>query len=380
MSDASWPAFFVAFDDLPDPRIDRTRAHSLAEVVVIAICAVLGGADSWLQIAAYGRSKEAWLRGFLELPAGIPSHDTFGRVFSLVDPIRFAACYRDWIDSVLGDDPERPPVIAIDGKVVRRSHGDGTKALHLISAWATESGVALGQRAVPDHANEITALPELLTEVVVPGAVITMDAMGCQRAIVDQIRTQGGDYLVALKRNQPATYDAVAEAMADVVAGSLQVDTYDWAETIDKGHGRLEHRTCHVVEDTALNQYLQTGVAGTWPGLRAVVRIDASREDRTGAHTETRYYLTSLPPHAGRLNTLVRRHWAIENELHWVLDVVFDEDQSRIRQKIAAQNFAMLRKIAITILKQDSTKQGIKGKRQRAGWDDTYLLHLLSLR
>lgn len=382
MARPDWPNTFVAFIDLHDPRLDRPLRHSLAEIVIIALCATVAGADSWLQIAQWGRTKEAWLRTFLTLPHGIPAHDTFGRVFALLDPQQFACCYRDWMQALVPEALLEAPLIAIDGKTARRSHDrwQGQAALHTISAWATEAGIALGQRRVADHANEITALPDLLAQVVAKGAVVTMDAMGCQRALTDPIIAAEADYVLALKANQPEALATAQATFAAAAAGTLPVDQLDWHETLDKGHGRLERRTCRVIEDAATIAWLQTHEAGAWAGLRTLVEVQATcqRGDRT--HQETRYYLSSLGPEAARLNAVIRRHWAIENELHWVLDMVFNEDQSRIRQGYAAENAALLRKVAVSVLKQDTTSPlSLKGKRQQAGWDDHYLARVLGL-
>lgn len=381
MARADWPDGFVVFVDLQDPRIDRSLHHSLAEIVVIAIAATVAGADSWLQIAQWGRTKESWLRTFLPLPHGIPAHDTFGRVFALLDPQQFARCYQDWMRMLVPDALLTAPHIAIDGKTTRRSHDrwHGVPALHTITAWATDAGIALGQRKVADHENEISGLPDLLAQVVAHGAIITMDAMGCQRDLTGPIIEAEADYVLALKGNQPETFAVAQTTFAAVAAGTLTVDQSDWHETLDKGHGRLERRTCRVIDDGPTITWLQTHASGSWVGLRTLVQVEAQvqRGDRT--HQETRYYLSSLGPDAARLNHVIRRHWAIENELHWVLDVVFNEDQSRIRQGYAAQNAGVLRKLALSVLKQDTSTLSLKGKRQQAGWDDHYLATVLGL-
>ncbi|MDQ3656285.1 MAG: ISAs1 family transposase [Chloroflexota bacterium] len=356
MSRVPWPDGFAAFADLHDPRIDRPLQHALADIVVIALGAVVAGADSWVQVAAFGRTKESWLRTFLSLPHGIPSHDTFGRVFALLDPARFAACYQDWIQTRVPGVLANAPIIAVDGKTARRAHDRvaGQPALHAITAWATETGVALGQRRVADHENEITALPDLLAQ----GAVVTIDAIGCQRDVAATIVAKAGDDVLALKANPPEPWTTTRETFAAVAAGTQTVDTIDWHETLDKGHGRLERRTCRVIEDAATVAWLQTNAAGEWRGLRTLVEVQAWCRRGETDHEETRYYLSSLPPDADRLNRVVRRHWAIENELHWVLDVVFDEDQSRIRQGYAAENTALLRRIALGLLKQETSGKG----------------------
>jgi predicted transposase YbfD/YdcC len=368
------PDLIAVFDDLPDPRVDRTKQHRLIDIVTIAICAVLSGADSFVEIATYGRAKEAWLRTFLTVPNGIPSHDTFGRVFAALDPAAVEQRFLTWVQTVLA--PAAEQVIAVDGKTLRRSHDRGQGALHLISAWATETGVALGQVRVADHANEITALPALLEQVVVAGTVITSDAMGCQRDVARTITARDGDYVLALKRNQPALRDAVTLLFAEECHTPHPATTFDRAETVDTGHGRIDRRTCWATDDPVVRGYLDPD--GRWPGLRSVAMVVADRTTSTGTSQEVRYYLSSLPADAVRLNRIVRTHWRIENELHWVLDVVFDEDQSRVRRGYADQNLALVRRIALSLLKQDRTTTiGIKAKRLRAACDDAYLRSLL---
>lgn len=374
--DAALPDLIAVFDDLPDPRIDRTKQHRLIDIVTIAICAVLSGADSFVEIATYGRAKEAWLRTVLTLPNGIPSHDTFGRVFAALDPAAVEQRFLSWVQTALA--PAAEQVIAVDGKSLRRSHnrGQGQSALHLISAWATETGVALGQLRVADHANEITALPALLEQVVVAGTVITSDAMGCQREVARTITERGGEYVLALKGNQPALHAAVTLLFAEECETPHPATTFDRAETVDTGHGRIDRRTCWATDDPVVRSYLDPD--GRWPGLRSVALVVAERTTSIGASRETRYYLSSLPANAVRLNRIVRTHWRIENELHWVLDVVFNEDQSRVRRGYADQNLALVRRIALSLLKRDgTTKAGIKAKRLRAACDDAYLQSLL---
>lgn len=371
------PDLIVAFEDLPDPRVDRTKHHRLLDIVAIAVLAVLSGADSFVEMATYGRAREAWLRTLLELPNGIPSHDTFGRVFAALDPVEVEQRFLTWTRAALA--PEAEQVIAIDGKTARRSHDrrNGRSPLHVISAWATDTGVALGQVAVADHENEIVALPALLETVVVPGSVITIDAIGCQREVASTIVERDGAYVLALKGNQPALHDAVRVLFTEEIPSPLPAAVIDRAETIEKGHGRLEHRTCWAIDDPAVIAYLDP--TNRWPGLRSVARVTATREVTGHAPSQdTRYYLTSVPADAVRLNRIIRTHWCIENQLHWVLDVVFDEDHSRVRSGDADQNLAIVRRIAASLLHQDRTSSiGIKAKRLRAACDTDYLLSLL---
>ncbi|MCO5221856.1 MAG: ISAs1 family transposase [Thermomicrobiales bacterium] len=370
-------ALFVELETLSDPRSPHRRQHKLVDLVTIALCAVLSGADSWVDVAEWGRSKEPWLRTFLELPAGIASHDTFSRLFRLLDPQALEAVLLDWVRATLPA-PTGQSVIAVDGKTLRRSHdrATGQTALHLISAWATESGLALGQWVVPDHTNEITALPTVLEAVVVPGTVITLDAMGCQREVAETIVTQGGAYVLALKGNQNQLHADVRDFFVDGLATGFAAPI-DQAETVEKGHGRIEKRVCWASEDANLLRYLDPDER--WAGMRSVAMVQAERRIGNDRSVERRYYLSSLPADALRLNRIVRTHWQIENQLHWVLDTAFAEDQCRVRMGDGAQNLALLRKVALSLLKRDATaKLGIAGKRRKAGWDEQYLLHILT--
>jgi len=377
MPDESLRSFADSFADLPDPRMERTRKHNLLEIIAIAIFAVVAGADSFTDMEEYGTAKALWLRGFLTLPNGIPSHDTFGRVFGLLDPERFAASLNEWVAQSVGlVDAQQ---IAIDGKTLRRSHDrtTGKSALHLLSAWATESGISLGQLKVAGHENEIVALPALIEQVVMPGAVVSIDAIGCQRAVARAITAAGGDYVLALKGNQPDLHEAVQVLFGEGADDAIAAETVTHARTVDGGHGRVERRECWAAAGADLISYLDPD--DRWRGLQSVVMVKTERTTRDSTHFETRYYLSSLPPNAERINELVRQHWSIENQLHWVLDVIFDEDQSRVRSGYADQNFAALRRFAVGLLTTDtSRKMSKRAKRLRAGWDDDFLLQLLS--
>lgn len=362
---------------VPDPRFPYWHRHHLVDVITIALCAVISGADSWVEVADWGQEKAGWLRTFLALPAGIPSHDTFTHLFGVLDTDALEAVLLDWVRTTV---PEPAPgsVIAVDGKTLRRSHdrSNGTEALHLISAWATEHGVSLGQWVVPDHTNEITALPAVLEVVTVPGTIITLDAMGCQREVAATITERGGDYVLALKGNQTQLHADVRDFFVDGLQTGFAAPV-DWAKTHEKGHGRIEKRTCWVTDDTALLSYLDPD--GRWAGLRSVALVQAERTIGSARTVEQRFYLSSLPANAARINHIVRTHWQIENQLHWVLDTAFDEDHCRVRMRNGAQNLALLRRVTLSLLKQDrSTKLGIKGKRLKAGWNEQYLLHILT--
>jgi predicted transposase YbfD/YdcC len=355
------------FADLRDPRVERTREHLLEEILLMSIAAVLGGATSWNEIEDYGKAKHQWLKGFMLLPGGIPSHDTFNRVISALDPMELEKGFADWVVSIarltVGE------VVAIDGKTLRGTGGGGKKALvHMVSAWANSNNLVLAQRKVDDKSNEITAIPKLLEALELAGTVVTIDAMGCQREIASRIVAKEADYVLAVKENQPNLLADIKDSFQMLAADSID-------EEIDCGHGRVERRRCAVVADLSL---LEKPVE--WASLQGLVRIQSERYHKATGKTEReiRYYITSLKTDAGRLNRAIRQHWGIENKLHWALDVSFGEDLDRKRAGNAAQNFSLLNRIALNLLKQDKTcKLGLKGKRLKAGWDDQYLLHLL---
>lgn len=356
------------FAELTDPRVERTREHLLEEILLIAIAAVLSGANSWNEIEDYGKAKKQWLKTFLRLPAGIPSHDTFNRVFSALDPEELEKGFVAWVASIAR--LTSGEVVAIDGKSLRGSKVTGKKALvHMVSAWANHNNLVLAQRKVDDKSNEITAIPKLLQALELAGAVVTIDAMGCQRAIAQQIIEKEADYILAVKQNQGHLLEEIQDSFR-----MLPVEAV--AEEVDAGHGRVERRICSVIGDLSLLEK-----TAQWAGLRTIARIEAERFDKTTGSSEqqTRYYISSLPPRAPQLNSTIRQHWGIENKLHWVLDVAFSEDLSRKRQGHAAQNFSLLTRIALNLLKQDKTcKLGIHGKRLKAGWDNDYLLKVLT--
>lgn len=379
MSEHAGRCLLRFFEDLPDPRVEYLCDHQLLDIVAIALCAVTCGADSWVEVEQYGHTKATWLGTFLELPHGIPSHDTFGRVFALLDASAFERCFQSWVEAV--SELTAGGVIAIDGKTLRRSHhaSKGMGAIHLVSAWAVANGVVLGQVRVDQKSNEITAIPVLLEMLEVAGQIVTLDAMGCQKEIVRSILGRGGEYLLAVKENQPSLYEKLQTCFGEAQAQGYAHTAHDVWERVEKGHGRLERRRCTLITDPEHLLYIQgTGLEGIWPGLRGLVRIESQRQVGQEQQRQTRYYITSLGSDAGTIGRAVREHWGIENSLHWVLDMAFREDESRIRVGNAAQLFSTLRRLALNLLKgETSAKGGLHAKRLRAAWDNEYLLRVL---
>jgi len=379
MEETLAPSITSFFSVLEDPRSDHTRRHKLIDIMTIAICGVICGADSWVELEQFGKSKEEWLKGFLELPNGIPSHDTFGRVFALLDAQQFRDCFLAWVQAVSA--VTRGQVIAIDGKTLRRSHDKslGKSAIHMVSAWASENRLVLGQTKVAEKSNEITAIPELLALLDISGCIVTIDAMGCQKEIARLIIEDSGDYVLALKENQGQLYREVKELFEDegLVASEGDFEG-DFHETVNKGHGRLEHRRCWSIADQEYISYLN--LKGEWRGLRSVAKVTGERRIGEKVSIESRYYISSLPGGAEQLLRAVREHWGIENSLHWVLDIAFREDESRVRKGHGPENLATMRHMALNLLRREtSSKGGVKARRLRAGWDETYLLKVLSL-
>jgi predicted transposase YbfD/YdcC len=362
------------FEDLEDPRIERSKEHLLIDILTIAILAVICGADGWVGIETYGRAKYKWLKTFLALPNGIPSHDTFSRVFARLDPEQLQACFLSWVRSVSRTSDGE--VIAIDGKTVRRSYDEGKDkgAIHMVSAWASQNRLVLGQRKVDDKSNEITAIPELLKVLDLHGCIVSIDAMGTQKQIARQIIEQGGDYVLALKGNQGNLFEDVQQLFEWAQLQGFKDIEHDFYETLDAGHGRIEKRRCWT-----LGQVEGLIDADKWAQLASVTMVESLRQCEGETSREVRYYISSLPPDAKRLAESIRTHWSIENPLHWVLDVAFREDECRIRTGHAPENFTVLRHLALSALNQEKTaKVGIKNKRLRAGWDDDYLLKVLA--
>jgi predicted transposase YbfD/YdcC len=367
---ATIAAYFAA---LSDPRVERTRLHELVDILVIAICAVICGADSWVEMEAYGCAKEKWLRQFLPLPHGIPSHDTFGRVLARLKPEEFQQCFLRWMQAV--SEVTQGEVVAIDGKTLRRSfdRAAGKGAIHMVSAWASANRLVLGQQKVDEKSNEITAIPALLRLLEIKGCIVTIDAMGCQKAIARTIVEQEADYVLTLKANQGLLYEEVQRFFAWAQQHQFADVPHEYYHTLDGKHGRVEERRYWLV--SGLNGFKETQ---DWLGLQSLGMVERERTVAGKTTVDVHYYLTSLAGSGQQFGEAVRTHWSVENGLHWVLDVAFQEDQSRLRRDHAAENFAVLRHLALSLLRQEPTcPNGIKVKRLKAAWDDEYLTRVL---
>lgn len=365
----------IYFGDLPDPRIDRCKRHKLLDIVTIAICAVISNADGWTDIEAYGRAKETWLRQFLELPAGIPSHDTFARVFAKLDPIAFQSCFVRWVDAIRDKLPG--DIVAIDGKTSRATR-DATidlSPLHIVSAWSTDNQLVLGQVRVDEKSNEITAIPVLLDMLDVHGCLVTIDALGCQTAIADQIVAQEADYVLACKGNQERIHTDVEQLFTNLLSAEQPSGVLDYVKMTNEGHGRREIR-----EIWTTSQLETIRDRERWTKLQSLACVRSERTSAGETTTETRFYLSSVVSDAERLAKAIRSHWGIENQVHWVLDVVFADDASRVRIDHSAHNLAIIRHIVLNMLRQEpSLKTSLRQKRLRAGWDDAYVLKVLQV-
>lgn len=364
------------FEGLPDPRTGNAKAHIFLEILIIAICAVICGADGWSDIELFGKNKKAWLKTFLELPKGIPSHDTFGRVFAKIKPEEFQKRFIAWVQAI--EQLTTGQVIAVDGKKLRRSHNReaGKAAIYMVSAWATQNQLVLGQTKVADKSNEITAIPELLQMLDLAGCIVTVDAIGTQTEIADTIVEKGGDYLLAVKENQGHLLEDIHYLFEVDVAQGFAYAQHSYAKTINKGHGRIETRECWTTEKEEYLSLIRKHQQ--WKGLKSIVRIVSQRQIGEHVEVQARYFVSSLPADAKTILKVKRNHWKIENQLHWVLDIAFREDESRVRKDHAAENLAVLRHMALNLLKNEKTaKGGIHAKRLQAGWNNDYLLAIL---
>ena len=364
------PSILQHFSSIEEPRIDRQKKHKLQDIFFISLCAIICGADNWVAIEEFGKAKEEWFTEILGLEHGIPSHDTFGAVYAAINTEQFSDCFSRWVADIAS--LTEGEVIAIDGKCLRRSLDKASKkaAIYRVSAWAQQNSLVLGQVKVDAKSNEITAIPKLLSRLDIAGAVVTIDAMGCQKSIAKQIKQQGGDYVLSLKGNQGNLHDDVKTYFTSSLSPAVATVSYDGE------HGRIETRSLRATADIAWLQKRHD-----WQGLQSIIAVTAKREIGDKVSEETRYFISSLnADDPQRLERVVRAHWAIENNLHWVLDVAFDEDSNRTRHGHSAANLSVIRHIALNLIKAEkSTKVGVKIKRLKAGWDDNYLLRILGL-
>ena len=364
------PSIIHHFSSIKDPRVNRQKKHQLQDIFFISLCAMICGADNWVAIEEFGLAKEEWFTELLGLKHGIPSHDTFGEVYAAIDTDQFSDCFSRWVADLAR--LTEGEVIAIDGKCLRRSVDKASKkaAIYMVSAWAQQNNLVLGQVKVDDKSNEITALPKLLSRLDIAGAVVTVDAMGCQKKLAEQIKRQGGDYVLSLKGNQGSLHDDVKTFFTSSLSPAAASVSYDGE------HGRIETRTIRATADIAWLQERHD-----WKGLQSIIAVTAKREIGDKVSEETRYFISSLNANdPKRLERVVRAHWAIENNLHWVLDIAFDEDSNRTRKGHSAANLAVIRHIALNLIKAEKTsKVGVKIKRLKAGWDNNYLLRVIGI-
>jgi predicted transposase YbfD/YdcC len=376
MSVVSPASLWKHFESLPDPREDRNRKHLLVDIVAIAVCGALVGCDGPTAIRLWAQEREGWLREFLSLPNGLPSKDCIRRILSTLNPGAFTQCFGEWVAKNLSAD-ETGRLIAIDGKTLRRSHDrkNGLGALHVVSAWASEQGLALGQLATEEKSNEITAIPALLDQIDVKKAVVTIDAMGCQKEIAKKIVDAGGDYVLALKGNHEKLHEAVGDHFDKLHENDFEGSDCRRRQTEEKGHGRVEWRYyCQAPLPEELKHF-----ADEWPGLTTIGQVISITERDGKECSQARYYLSSLKPGVKRFAHAARSHWGIENCLHWVLDVTFREDESRARDRRLADNLAALRRFTIGLLKQHPSKHSLKSKQRIAGWNANFLAEVLAL-
>ncbi len=369
----SGPAFAIEkhFRSLKDPRIERRKKHLLLDIVVIAICGVICGCNDWQQIATFARSRHDWLKKFLRLPNGVPSHDTFERVFDRLDPGAFQACFREWMQAL--HEALGLSQIAIDGKTLRGSGAGGRQTMHLVSAWATANCLSLGQVAVAEKSNEITAIPQLLELLDIQGALVTIDAMGCQKEIAARIVAGGGDYVLTVKDNQPSLLAAIQDCFQKAIDTDFAGLSHDDCKTEERAHGREEIRYYHIITKP------QLPMSDDWQGLKVIGLCYHECTQNGETTSETRYFIGSRKAKAKVYGNALRGHWGIENTLHWQLDVSFAEDKNRVSRRHGAENLALVRRLALSLLKQHPDKKSIACKRLQAAFDPEFLLEVATL-
>jgi len=377
-------SLFEHFQNLQDPRVNRTKRHDLLDVMIISVCTLLCGGETYNDMEDFGKAKEDWFKTFLKLPNGIPSHDTFNRVFAALDPNKFLDCFLEWTQAMR--EVVDKEIVALDGKALRSALNKDDQLKYVVSAWAESNNMVLGQIKVADKSNEITAIPKLLRVLELSGCIVTIDAMGCQKKIAKEVIEADADYVFSLKGNQETVHREVQSFMDACIDDSkanqlprnekLKLDQhFRHCETVDGDHGRIEIRRYYQSDDLAWFEDLDK-----WEGLRSVGVVESVREIGDEVTTERRYFLSSLPLDVETMARAIRGHWGIENKLHWVLDVCFREDYSRVRSGHAAENLASLRRLALNLLKKEKTKKrGIKGKQLNASWNHAYLLKLLGI-
>ena len=364
------------FENLEDPRVLRTRRHPLISIIVLAVAGVICNCDSWVEIQEFAKTKKKFFEKFLSLPSGIPSHDTFGRVFSVLDAKAFQDCFVSWVRELIDLSQGKlipGKTVAIDGKTVRGSHNQavGKRAIHMVSAWVSDNSLVLGSVKTEAKSNEITAIPELLKLLLLDGCIVTIDAMGCQKEIISELVKKDADYCIAVKENQPRLYEGIKESFRLPLQTKV-VETY---ETSEKSHGRTEKRKYTLLTDQEYLDYLNS--EGDWKNLRSIGQVESKRTINGVTSKETRYYILSINQ-VKQFAEATRNHWGIENKLHWVLDVIFKEDQSRVRTGHSDQNFCILRHLALNLIKQNKSKGSIKTKRLKSGWDENFLVEVLT--
>jgi predicted transposase YbfD/YdcC len=377
MTERPTAAIEAHFGNVEDPRVAYLVIHPLINIITIALCAIIAGADNWSEVATFGERRKEWLGRFLDLRQGTPAHDTFSNLFGMLDPGELQNGFLSWVQAV--HQRVTGEVVAVDGKKLRHSFdtASGQPMITMVNAWASEAELVLGQLKVTDESNEITAIPALLRLLDLHGCIITIDAIGCQRDIATQIVEQGADYLLAVKSNQEQLYEDIELFFRLSAENGFAKVNHTHARSVNKGHGRIEVRDCWAISGEESLQFLRA--YEEWPRLQTIVRIDSERHLGDKVSRESRFFISSLPNDAEHLLHVKRSHWTIENKLHWVLDIAFREDDSRVRLGHGAENLASLRHMAVNLLKQEnSAKGGIHNKRLQAAWDEDYLVKVLS--